>query len=294
MRRSRVQIPEAAQFKTKDAKISSKANKTGDRMKKAKKVNVTRSLFLYRLHGNKNHLKNFVLKNYEKIDSVLNKNSQERLFSSHISRIEKKNYSQFYQDLFVTYHFKNKRNGYFVEFGACDGIRLSNTYYLEKELNWSGILSEPAKIWHKELVKNRKCVVSTSCISPYSGELIDFSETVRPELSTLNIHLQRDLHSSQRIIKEEYKVSTLSLNDLLLQNGAPNEIDFISIDTEGSELEILEQFDFKKYKVQILIVEHNYDKSRKSKIKKFLAKQNYIPTLTKISGPDFWFVQHKN
>lgn len=261
-------------------------------MKKAKRVNLERSLFLYRLSGNDNLLKNFILKNYEKIDSALHKNSEEKLFATYISRIKKKNYSQFYQDLFVTYYLKDKRNGYFVEFGACDGIYLSNTYYLEKELNWSGILSEPAKIWHKGLVKNRKCIVNTNCISAFSGEQIDFSETVRPELSTLNIHVQGDLHSSQRIIKDEYKVLTLSLNDLLLQNGAPIEIDFISIDTEGSEMEILEQFDFQKYNVEIFIVEHNYDQNRKSKIKKLLAKQNYKPTLTKISGPDFWFVNH--
>jgi FkbM family methyltransferase len=259
-------------------------------MKKAKKVNLKRSLFLFRLQGNDNQFKNFLLKHYEQIDSVLNKNSQERLFANYISRIKNKNYSQFYQDLFITYYFKNKRDLYFVEFGACDGIHLSNTYYLEKELNWTGILSEPAKIWHKALLDNRSCIINTDCIAAISGEQIDFSETTRPELSTINTHLQNDLHSSRRIIKAKYKVQTLSLNDLLEQNDAPLEIDVISIDTEGSEIEILEPFDFQKYTINIIIVEHNYEKKRKEKLKKLLGKQNFKPVLTKISGPDFWFI----
>lgn len=65
-------------------------------MKKAKRVNLERSLFLYRLSGNDNLLKNFILKNYEKINSALHKNSEEKLFATYISRIQKKNYSQFY------------------------------------------------------------------------------------------------------------------------------------------------------------------------------------------------------
>lgn len=187
---------------------------------------------------------------------------------------------------------KNKRNGYFVEFGACDGIRLSNTYLLEKEFNWSGILSEPAKIWHKALLNNRNCIINTNCITALSGEQIDFAETTRPELSTINSHLRDDLHSSRRIIKEKYRVDTLSLNDLLVKNVAPLEIDVLSIDTEGSEIEILEQFDFKKYKIHIIIVEHNYDKKRKEKLKELLGRQNFKPVLTKISGPDFWFIRN--
>ena len=47
------------------------------------------------------------------------------------------------QDLYVTYKLRDKREGFFVEFGATDGVLLSNTYYLEKHLDWDGILSEP-------------------------------------------------------------------------------------------------------------------------------------------------------
>jgi FkbM family methyltransferase len=255
-------------------------------------MNSRRSLFLYRIQGNENKYKNLILKNYEKIDTIIKENNEEKNFANYISENRKKNSSQFYQDLFVTYHLKDKHNGYFVEFGACDGIRLSNTFYLEKEFGWTGILSEPAKIWHKALLDNRSCIINTDCIAAISGEQIDFSETTRPELSTIYTHLQNDLHSSRRIIKDKYKVHTLTLNDLLEQNDAPLEIDVISIDTEGSEIEILEQFDFQKYTINIIIVEHNYDKKRKEKLKKLLGRQNFKPVFTKISGPDFWFIRN--
>ena len=225
----------------------------------------------------------------EKIESIIRINNEEKKFAEYIFKSDK-NKSQFYQDLFVTFYLKNKHHGYFVEFGACDGIHLSNTYLLEKEFDWTGILSEPAKIWHKALLANRSCIINTDCIAAISGQQIDFSETTRPELSTINTHLKNDLHSSRRIIREKYKVTTLSLNDLLLQNNAPLEIDFISIDTEGSELEILKQFDFLKYKIQIIIVEHNYDNHRKAELKKLMKQRNFKPVLTKISGPDYWFI----
>lgn len=61
---------------------------------------------------------------------------------------------QLFQDLLVHF-FIDKKEGTFIEFGACDGITLSNTLYLEKKLNWTGILAEPAKKWAKDLKKNR-------------------------------------------------------------------------------------------------------------------------------------------
>ena len=51
---------------------------------------------------------------------------------------------------------KSGKKNFFVEFGATNGITHSNTYMLEKELNWDGILVEPARIWHEELIMNRK------------------------------------------------------------------------------------------------------------------------------------------
>lgn len=61
-------------------------------------------------------------------------------------QILEKSRSQLRQDLFVLTELNFKQNGYFVEFGATNGVDLSNTYLLEKEFNWSGILAEPARV----------------------------------------------------------------------------------------------------------------------------------------------------
>ena len=63
--------------------------------------------------------------------------------------------SELKQDIFVLNELNFKKNGYFVEFGGANGKFLSNTYLMEKEFNWSGILVEPSKIFHEEIFNNR-------------------------------------------------------------------------------------------------------------------------------------------
>jgi hypothetical protein len=63
-------------------------------------------------------------------------------FNTFCERME--SYSQIRQDLFVLFAL-GKTPGYFVEFGACDGVYLSNTFLLETYYGWSGLLVEPSK-----------------------------------------------------------------------------------------------------------------------------------------------------
>lgn len=77
--------------------------------------------------------------------------------------------AQLRQDLLVLWLLDFKRNGIFIEFGATDGVDLSNTYLLEKNFAWTGILAEPATIWHKALRANRNCLIDTHAISSSSG-----------------------------------------------------------------------------------------------------------------------------
>ena len=88
---------------------------------------------------------------------TLNKNQSELL------QYFGKSKSQIRQDLFVLSHLGFKKNGFFVEFGATDGVSLSNTYLMENLFEWNGILAEPATCWHKELKNNRTCNIETNC-----------------------------------------------------------------------------------------------------------------------------------
>ena len=67
--------------------------------------------------------------------------------------------AQLWQDLFVLHELGMKRDGYFVEFGATNGVSLSNTYLLEKQFGWKGILAEPARCWHAAREKNRSAAI---------------------------------------------------------------------------------------------------------------------------------------
>jgi FkbM family methyltransferase len=201
-----------------------------------------------------------------------------------------KSKAQIFQDLVVLYLTKEKRKGFFVDFGATNGIELNNTYLLETEYEWTGILAEPAKVWHHSLEKNRNCFIDTRCVWSTSGELLLFNETTNAILSSINSFSDIDFLSDQRINKSRYEVSTVSLEDLLKTYNAPYEIDYLSIDTEGSELDILKAFNFEKYSIRIITVEHNFTEKREQ-ICALLTTKGYKKIFGKISLFDNYYIK---
>ena len=146
------------------------------------------------------------------------------------------------QDLFALSGTKFKRNGFFVEFGATNGIDISNTYLLEKEFLWRGILAEPARCWQKEIVKNRNVHIEYDCVWKESGSFIEFSEVTNADLSTISLFNTKGPYKKARRKGKTYNIATISLIDLLKKYNAPKNIDYLSLDTEGSEYEILKAF----------------------------------------------------
>lgn len=197
--------------------------------------------------------------------------------------------SQIFQDLFVLFQTGEKRGGYFVEFGAGDGLFLSNTHLLEKQFGWSGILAEPARAWHPRLQQTRGCSIDHRCVWDRSGERLEFNETAEPEYSTVVQYSASDRHSAKREKGHRYLVETVSLIDLLQRNKAPRLIDYLSIDTEGSELEILKAFDFDRYDVRLISVEHNYTGIRLD-ICRLLQSQGFTRKFETVSQWDDWYV----
>jgi FkbM family methyltransferase len=210
-----------------------------------------------------------------------------------LASLLEKSKSQLKQDLFVLAELDFKRNGFFVEFGATNGIDLSNSYLLENEFGWNGILAEPAKCWHTDLMSNRNCTIETNCVWSDSESILNFNQVdTAAELSTVSIYNKSDSHSIYREDGQNYNVNTISLNDLLDKYNAPKKIDYLSIDTEGSEYEILSHFDFSKYEIGIITCEHNYTPIRK-KIFDLLTKQGYIRKYAGLSKWDDWDVKLK-
>lgn len=194
------------------------------------------------------------------------------------------------QDLFVLSHLDFKTNGFFVEFGATNGVTKSNTHLLEKEFGWTGILAEPARCWHEDLKKNRHCSIDTKCVWKNSGSNLIFNETQNAELSTINLFSEVDSHKEKRKRGTTYDVRTISLNDLLIKHNAPKEIDYLSIDTEGSEFEILGNFDFSKHSFKVITCEHNYTPMRE-KLFNLLSLMGYTRVYQQLSKCDDWYVR---
>jgi hypothetical protein len=200
-------------------------------------------------------------------------------------------HSQLGQDLLVLALLKFKTNGFFVEFGAADGVTHSNTFFLARSYSWKGILAEPASCYAESLIRERRgdSVIDTRCVSGVSGEIVEFCEAGIPELSTRSRYTNCDMHGPLRSKGKIYERRTVSMLDLLVEHGAPNLIDYLSIDTEGGELEILATFPFDQYQFKIITLEHNFSASR-VKIYEKLTAHGYRRIMTDVSQFDDWYI----
>jgi FkbM family methyltransferase len=205
------------------------------------------------------------------------------------SKIVQNSKSQLGQDVLALSVAGIGKSGFFVEFGASNGLEHSNTHLLEKHYGWNGILCEPARSWHAALRENRSCAIDTRCVYSSSGKELSFSETTMGSLSTITSFMASDLHKVSRKTSSNYEIESISLMDLLAAYDAPKHINFLSIDTEGSEFEILNAFDFSKYSFGLICVEHNYTENR-SKISTLLTTNGYTQIYAKDSLFDDWYV----
>lgn len=183
----------------------------------------------------------------------------------------KNTYSQFGQDLDVLNYLKYKKNGYFIDVGATNGIDISNTYLLEKKYNWDGICIEPQDSYYNELIKNRNCYTDNSLLFSEKDKEFDFSET-NDGLAGITEYINKHLDAKK---SKQVKKITDTLNNILIKYNAPKYIDYMSLDTEGSELEILKGIDFNKYKFGYMTIEHNFVEPQRSDIRHFLENKGY-------------------
>jgi FkbM family methyltransferase len=186
-------------------------------------------------------------------------------------------YSQLGQDLAVLKFYNNKENGFFVEVGANDGITLSNTYLLEHHFKWKGICCEPIPEKYEQLLKNRQNSVNyKEAVYNQSGLTLAFDIANNSDLlSGIMEHIDKHKNLVEAN-KTTIQVQTISLLDVLDTANAPSFIEYMSLDTEGSEFEILKNFNFEKYTFGLIDVEHNYVEPRRSEIRNLLLSKGYI------------------
>jgi len=198
--------------------------------------------------------------------------------------------SQLGQDIWVIERCKLKRGGFFVEVGAADGILLSNTWLLERHFGWRGICVEPNPKFFTQREQNRQCTVTNDCVGEVTGQSVDF--IMADEFGCIDSYANNDSHAPTRqAFKDAGQIiplQTISLADLLTRNNAPREIDYLSIDTEGSELDILKVFPFDNWKIRLITVEHNFTSARSS-INQLLVSAGYSRLEKSEDDWDDWY-----
>ena len=137
---------------------------------------------------------------------------------------------------------------------------------------------------------NRSASIEDHCVWKSSGSTLTFNEVELPELSTVDAFSGVDQHAQFRERGTTYEVSTISLNDLLAKHGAPEQIDYLSIDTEGSEFEILQHLDFGRYSFRVITCEHNFTPMRE-KLHELLTGHGYARRHEDLSKFDDWYVR---
>ena len=164
--------------------------------------------------------------------------------------------------------FQHARNGFFLDVGSADGLHGSNTRVLE-ELGWTGICIDP----FPTNMEGRTCEMFETVVSSEAGQRVNF--TAAGVVGGITEHL--GLHKGHELVKRAQTVElvTTTLNDLLEQANAPRNIDYLSLDVEGAELEVLKGLDLSKYRFKALTIEHNFEEPKRSEIREMLMGAGY-------------------
>lgn len=194
-------------------------------------------------------------------------------------------FSQIEQDkYFVEQISKFQINKTFLEIGGYDGITGSNTYFLEKKLNWDGLVVECNPDMFKLCQKNRRCKLSHKAIYEKDNEKVKFTiptgseiEGGKQQLAGITDSLRKEsleAFSNSYKTNREIEVETITINTLLEKHKLYN-INYCSLDVEGYELSILKTWDFDKYKVKFITVEHANIQETKNEIYNFLTEKGF-------------------
>jgi FkbM family methyltransferase len=189
-------------------------------------------------------------------------------------------YSQFGQDKWIAERLlPGLRDGVFVDIGAYDGVKFSNTLFLETKLGWNGIAIEPVPEVFERLKTNRHCITVNGCVgSPPGGRKFG---RVRGNLEMLSGLIaeydpQHEARISRDLAKEGGSIEVIDVdcfefNELLDRHGIKH-VDYLTVDVEGGEGSIIRSIDFSRFEISVIGIENNYGDDAN---RKYLSKRGY-------------------
>jgi hypothetical protein len=180
---------------------------------------------------------------------------------------------------------KIKQPGFYLDVGCNDGIYISNTLLLEQR-GWSGICIDP----FPTNFESRNAKVVKAVVYSENGKEVTFDYSKEdPGCSGISDELGRHkdrLYSTTTI--ENHKFMTRTLESILEECGAPNKIDYMNLDIEGSEYEVLRVFPFDRWSITAMTVEHNWEEPKRSMIRQLLESKGYV--LDRSVEWDDWYI----
>ena len=217
------------------------------------------------------------------------------------NKYRKISYSYGSVDLLLEHIFKNQSHGFYIDVGCQHPVMNNNTYLLYKK-GWNGINIDLDKknIDLFNFYRKRDLNINFA-ISSREGERDLFFYHDKSAINTV----EKSVANYQRAqVKEIKKVKTKTLNSIIENSKFNNlTIDFVSIDVEGHELDVIKGFDLKKYKPKVVIIEFldlslkkleiknlNIKNFLKSEIYQYMIDKNY--TLVNLIHSDLVFVNN--
>ena len=211
---------------------------------------------------------------------------QDKFINDHF--FKKKFKGQFLQDKFIIEHFfKNKEEGVFLDIGAGPPIENNNTYFLERELGWTGLCIDPHPRMFEKLKAARKCLCLDVAVVPSHEGTMEFMQLDKLEgLSGLVEYYGERNKERIKTLREEFgdapqiiSVKTVPINHIL-ETHSLFHIDFLSLDIEGGELEVLKAIDFDRFFIDVVSVENNWEdplfqEAKNSTIRKYMESASY-------------------
>jgi FkbM family methyltransferase len=191
------------------------------------------------------------------------------------------------QDRWVHEVFQTKRDGYFLDFGAFDGTTMSNTIFLERALGWQGICVEPNPTYYPTMCSVRKAICINAALLTRSREIVNIVDA--HGLSSLDYLVESDCNAELRksISARTVAIDTINPTELLDRFRTPQIIEYMSLDVEGCEFEILSGMDLDKYRILLMTVEHNHIRAKQDRIRAYLHERGYGVAQNK--NDDFFF-----
>ena len=216
-----------------------------------------------------------------------------------------KSRSQNFQDIWALYENNFQTDLIYVEFGATDGITGNNTFLLQNEYHWRGVLAEPNPIWYEALYKNRtgeygEPKIVEKAVWTDSGKDLTFLSPTESDLGTIQGYGENDEHAAKRDGSPTITVQSIELAYMLMDNfswyfdlNKILDIGYMSVDTEGSEYDILKAyFDderSKHFNIKCVTIEHNYNPEVRKNIRDLMEANGYVNKFPEISRwDDFW------